>query len=91
MLEEQLTIFRSDPELWRLVARAYEAAGKPALSHRASAEQYALVGGWLAAIEQLRLALRAGGLDFYTASQVDARIKELQAAYTREQQDAAAR
>jgi predicted Zn-dependent protease len=90
-LQDQLATYRSDPVLWRLLARTYQSAGKQALAHRASAEEYALIGGWLASIEQFKLALQAGGLDFYTSSQIDARIKQVQAAYTREQQDRAQR
>jgi len=86
-LQDQLTLYRGDPVLWRLMAQARYGLGEPALAHRASAEEYALIGGWLAAIEQLKLAQRAGNVDFYTASQIDARIKELQAEYTREQQE----
>lgn len=88
-LEDQLTLYRGDPVLWRLLSRARAGLGQVALAHRATAEEYALIGGWLAAIEQLRLAQRAGGLDFYAASEVDARIKDLQAEYAREQQDQA--
>lgn len=90
-LQDQLALYRSDPVLWRLLSQAHYGSGKPGLAHRAAAEEYALIGGWLAAIEQLRLAQRAGSLDFYTASQIDARIRELQAEYTREQQDRAGR
>lgn len=86
-LQEQLDIYRADPTLWRLTALAQGAQGRTAEAHRASAEEYALLGGWLAAIEQLRLAQRAGTLDFYTASRVDSRLKELQAQYSLDQQD----
>ena len=86
-LQDQLTLYRGDPVLWRLLSRAHNGMNQPALAHRAAAEEYALIGGWLAAIEQLRLAQRAGNVDFYTASQIDSRIKELQAEYSREQQD----
>ena len=86
-LQEQLVIYRSDPLLWRLLSQAQAGRGRPGEAHRAAAEEYALIGGWLAAIEQLRLAQRGGTLDFYTASQVDARIREMQAQYSIEQQD----
>ncbi|MEN9314020.1 MAG: hypothetical protein RIS35_413 [Pseudomonadota bacterium] len=89
-LEDQLTLYRSDPVLWRLLSRARNGLGQTGLAHRATAEEYALAGGWLAALEQLRLAQRSPGLDFYTASRIDARIREVQAEYTREQQDRAA-
>lgn len=86
-LEDQLTLYRSDATLWRLLALAQGARGRQADAHRASAEEYALIGGWLAAIDQLRLAQRVGSLDFYAASQVDSRVREIQAQYTIEQQD----
>lgn len=86
-LEDQLQLYRSDPILWRLLGQAQSGRGRAAEAHRAAAEEYALIGGWLAAIDQLRLAQRAGTLDFYSASQVDARIRELQAQYTADRQD----
>lgn len=86
-VQDQLTLYRSDAVLWRLLSQAHHGMNQPALAHRATAEEYALIGGWLAAIEQLRLAQRAGNVDFYVASQIDARIKELQAEYSRERQD----
>lgn len=89
-LDEQLALRRSDVVLWRLMARARNGLGETAQAHRASAEAYALEGAWLPAVEQLELARRAGGLDFYSASQLDARIKVLQAEYRREQEDAKA-
>ena len=87
-LEEQLALERSDRVAWRLMAKALEGLGRTAQAHRASAEAYVLDGAWLAAIEQLQLARKAGGLDFYAASQLDVRIKELQALHTREQEEA---
>ncbi|MFZ9679161.1 MAG: M48 family metalloprotease [Quisquiliibacterium sp.] len=90
-LQDQVELYRTDPVLWRLLSRAHAGTGNKALAHRASAEEYALLGGWLAAIEQLKLARQDGGMDFYTVSQVDARLRELQAIYTREQQDRARR
>lgn len=90
-LQKQLSVWRADPSLWRLLAQAQAGRGDTALAHRATAEEYALMGGWLAAIEQLKLAQRSGSLDFYTGSQVDARIAELQGIYTRERQERAGR
>ena len=55
-------------------------------ARRAVAEHYALDGGLLAAIEQLRIAQREAGGDFYVGSQIDARLRELQARYTRERE-----
>ncbi len=78
-LEGALELHRGDPELWRMLSQAHGGVGQPARAHRAAAEQYVLLGAMPAAIEQLRLAQRAGGLDFQTASQVDARLRGLEA------------
>ena len=86
-LEESLELWRSDAALWRMLAEAYSGQGKLASAHRASAEHFALVGAWPAAIDQLRLAQRAVGDDFYAASKIDARLRELQAEHLREMQE----
>lgn len=84
-LETQVRRYRSDSALWRMLSEARFASGQPVAGHRAVAEHYALDGGLLAAIEQLRIAQREAGNDFYVGSQIDARLRELQARYTREQ------
>ncbi|MFP5411733.1 MAG: M48 family peptidase, partial [Gammaproteobacteria bacterium] len=61
--------------------------GEPARAHRASAEHFALLGGLPAAIDQLKRARQAGTLDFYTGSQVDARLRELEREYLREREE----
>jgi predicted Zn-dependent protease len=48
-----------------------------AAAHAASAEQYALSGGWQAAIEQMEMARRAGDADFVMLSKIDARLSVL--------------
>ncbi len=86
-LDAALVGHRSDADLWRMSAEAWSGASEPARAHRASAEQFALLGGLPAAIEQLKLAVKAGTLDFYTGSQADARLRDLQRQYLAEQQD----
>lgn len=86
-LRDQLALYRSDVTLWRLLGQAESGRGRAAEAHRAAAEEYALLGGWLAAIDQLKLAQRSGTLDFYAGSQVDARIRDLQALYTADRQE----
>lgn len=86
-IERALELRRSDPELWRLLAEAWNLAGEPGRAYMASAEQFALIGGLPAAIDQLRRARQAGTLDFYSASRADARQRELQALYRQEQED----
>src|SRR5690606_23631428 len=64
-LEEQARRFRGDSAIWRMLSEARFAAGQPIAARRAVAEHYALDGGLLAAIEQLRIAQREAGNDFY--------------------------
>lgn len=69
-----------DANYWTRLARASEALGKPADMHRAQAEVYALKGALPQAIEQLELARKTGGGDFYEQSTIDARLRELKQA-----------
>jgi predicted Zn-dependent protease len=84
VLDELLVAWRGDARLWQHLARAHEALGQRARAHYASGEAYALLGSPLTAVEQLRLAQRAGDADFYTGSVIDARLRELQADALRE-------
>lgn len=74
-------------EWWDLLARAYAAQGKRVQQHQALAEKYAVDGAYQAAIEQLQIARKAGDGDFYTLSEVDARLHQLERQYREERQD----
>ncbi|WP_454765511.1 beta-barrel assembly-enhancing protease [Cupriavidus campinensis] len=74
-------------EWWELLARAYAAQGKRLQQHQALAEKYAMDGSYQAAIEQLQIARKAGDGDFYTLSEVDARLHQLQRQFREEKQD----
>jgi predicted Zn-dependent protease len=87
-LGEAVRSYPRDARLRGMQARNYAALGKPFLQHQAQAELYALQGSLPAAIEQLEIARRAGGADFYQLSVVDARLKELRAQHAQEVQDA---
>jgi len=87
LLEDAVRQYRGDADLWRMLSEAQGGLGQPARAHRAAAEQFVLLGATPAAIEQLRLAQRAGGLDFQTASQVDARLRQLEAQWREEQEE----
>jgi predicted Zn-dependent protease len=76
-LREQLAVSRSDPRLFELLARSYERLGRRTLQHQATAELYLLLGSVPAAIDQLQSARRASDADFYTMSEVDARLRQL--------------
>ena len=93
-LEDAVTFLRSrtreEPgrsEWWELLARAYAAQGKRLQQHQAMAEKYAMDGSYQAAIEQLQIARKAGDGDFYTLSEVDARLHQLQLQFKEEKQD----
>jgi predicted Zn-dependent protease len=60
-----------------LQARAYAMQGKQFHEHWAQGEAYALQGQATAAIEQLQIAQKSPGGDFYERSQVDARLRTL--------------
>jgi predicted Zn-dependent protease len=63
-----------DPVLFRLLAQAAAGSGKPFEAHQATAEQYYLNGNPKAALEQLRLALKLAGDNFYQVSSIEARM-----------------
>ena len=86
-LTERLREWPKDTRLWKMLAEAQNGLGKVALAHRATAEQYALAGAWPAAIEQLKMARTSPQLDFYTASRIDARLRELERELRRELED----
>ncbi|MBY4945952.1 M48 family metalloprotease [Cupriavidus respiraculi] len=78
---------RGRSEWWELLARAYAGQGKRLQQHQALAEKYAIDGAFQAAIEQLQIARKAGDGDFYTLSEVDARLHQLERQYREERQD----
>ena len=87
LLREKTADFRGDAELWRLLGEAHQALGERGLAHKAAAEGYLLRGMRLPAIEQLRLARSAGDLDFFNGSIVDAKLREVEAAYRQEMKE----
>jgi beta-barrel assembly-enhancing protease len=85
VLREQSAITRSMPAYYSLLGRSYAALGKQSLHHQAIGEMYALLGVKPAALQQMELARRANDGDFYTMSEIDARVRELQTDIKREQ------
>ncbi len=86
-LRDQIAQYHSESKLYDLLAKSYEAQGKSLLEHQALAEEYYLKGSVRAAIEQLNLARRSEGGDFYALSEIDARLKELKAEWADLQKD----
>jgi predicted Zn-dependent protease len=85
-LRDQSAITRGQPAYYALLGRSYEALGRKSLQHQAIGEMYALLGVKPAALQQMELARRANDGDFYTMSEIDARVRELQADVKREQE-----
>lgn len=79
LLRERIATNNQDERLYLLQARTYESMGKETEQHRALSEFYMLRGNLPAAIDQLQLAQRSGGGDFYEQSAIDARLRELRA------------
>ncbi|HWS03106.1 MAG TPA: M48 family metalloprotease, partial [Gammaproteobacteria bacterium] len=77
MSQKELQLTPGDARLHVLQAKTYAMMGKHLQQHRAQAEAYLVEGQLDPAIEQLELARKAGGGDFYEQSQVDARLQEL--------------
>jgi predicted Zn-dependent protease len=86
-LRDQAQLYRQEPQLQDLLAKAYAAQGKQALQHLALAEAYALNGSVPAALDQLQIARRAPDASFYDQSVIDARERELQARRRQELED----
>ena len=83
-LKTQLRIEPEDAVLWDQLSKAYNLSGKKALQYAALAEKYVSNGAWVAAIEQMRLAKEAGDADFYQASEIEARARQIQELYRQE-------
>ncbi|HSQ10389.1 MAG TPA: M48 family metalloprotease [Burkholderiaceae bacterium] len=88
VLREQAAITRTQAGYYALLGRSYESLGKKSLHHQAIGEMYALLGVKPAALQQLEQARRANDGDFYTMSEIDARVRELQSEIKREQEAA---
>jgi predicted Zn-dependent protease len=76
-LHQQLALTRSDPFYFEILASSHAALQQKTLQHQATAEMYLLQGVVPAAVEQLKLARSAADADFYTMSEVDARLRQL--------------
>jgi len=76
-LREQLALTHSDPRYFQMLAVSHAALQQKTLQHQATAEMYLLQGAVPAAVEQLKLARSAADADFYTMSEVDARLRWL--------------
>ena len=76
-LEERVRGTQDDWRLYELQARAFEAAGRRLSQHRAQAEALFRKGNLTAAVEQLEIAVKWKGSDFYELSSAESRLREL--------------
>lgn len=77
-LREQVQLYKEEPELYDLLAKAYADQGKMTLQHMALAESYVLQGATMAALDQLTIARKSTDATFYDQAVIDARERELQ-------------
>jgi beta-barrel assembly-enhancing protease len=76
-LDERLRSTPDDARLYELQAKAHAALGRRLAQHRSQAEAYFRRGNLAAAVDQLELASKAKGSDFYEISGVEARLRQL--------------
>ena len=74
LLKTAVQLRPDDPVLYKMLGEAAGNTGASYEAHRALAEHYYLIGSPNAALEQLQLAARSAGNNFYQQSSVDARI-----------------
>lgn len=86
-LRDQAQLYRQEPQVQALLAKAYAAEGKQALQHLALAESYALTDGLLPALEQLSLARKAPDASFYDNAIIDAREREFKERWNEQQKE----
>lgn len=76
-LEKSLARRPDDAQFLELAARASADAGLKMKQHRFLGEQYARQGNLRGALDQFELASKAGDGDYYEASYVEARVREM--------------
>jgi predicted Zn-dependent protease len=76
-LQERLRSGTDDWRLYELQARGFEASGRRAAQLRAQAEASYRRGNLSAAVEQLELAVKVKGVDFYESSSAESRLLEM--------------
>lgn len=73
------SLYPGDAQFYQRAARIHTRLGQPMQAHKAQGEYYARLQEYAPAIEQMRLALRQPGNDFYLLSSIEARLRELEA------------
>jgi len=78
-LDDRLRTVQDDAMLYEMQARAFEASGRRIAQHRAQAEAYYRRGNLAGAVDQLEIAVKVKGSDFYEVSSAESRLRELRA------------
>lgn len=86
-LRDQAQLYRQEPQVQDLLAKAYATQGKQALQHLALAESYALNGNLMGGLEQLTLARKAPDASFYDSAVIDARERAFKEQWNEEHED----
>ncbi len=77
-LQNYLLIHKNDPELYKLLAKAYSLNGNQLLQYESLSQSYYYRYNLEEAITQMDMAVRARDGNFYEKSRVEARLKQLQ-------------
>ena len=77
IMRDELQLYPSDPELYERLSEAQNSVGKLAEHHVSLSYSYEIQGAYTAAIEQMNLAKRSAGNNFYLQSEIDARTRLL--------------
>ena len=77
-LQSYVLIFKSDPELYKLLAKAYSLNGKKLLQYESLAESFYYRYNLQEALIQMDMAVRASDGNFYEKSRVESRLKQIQ-------------
>jgi predicted Zn-dependent protease len=77
LLKAKQSLYPLDAYIYEMLAKAYAMQNKNLLSHQAQGEAYFRKYDLARAIEQMDIASKATDGDFYQASIVEARLKEL--------------
>jgi len=87
VLRDYMTLHGSEPRTYRLLAEAEGMSGSKIESHIAQAEYYYGSGELGLAIEQLKVAKDAPGINYYQSERVQARLDQLQKEFDEEKKE----
>ena len=77
-LQSYVKIFHNDPQIYKLLAKAYSLNGRQILQYESLSESFYYSYNLQEAIVQMDMAVRARDGNFYEKSRVESRLKQLQ-------------